>query len=81
LKYERMSTPAAGGDTLVAEVLDRWTGADHCYFKVRGEDGNLYILRRDEAGRQWELTMFKTPQGEALIVAPPPKGKPKPKPH
>jgi hypothetical protein len=42
----------------VAEVLDRWHGPDYRYFKVRGEDGVSYILRRHEPQDRWELTML-----------------------
>ena len=42
----------------VAAVLDRWLGPDHRYFKIRGDDGALYILRRDEVKEMWELTFF-----------------------
>jgi hypothetical protein len=48
----------------VTENLDRWFGPDYAYFKVRGDDGNLYILRLDEARNAWELTMFRRPQAE-----------------
>jgi hypothetical protein len=43
----------------VIENLDRWFGRDYAYFKVSGDDGNLYILRLDEARNAWELTMFQ----------------------
>lgn len=43
----------------VAEVLDRWIGIDHRYFKVRGDDGDLYILRQDSLTDRWELIMFQ----------------------
>ena len=43
----------------IVETIDRWPGRDYDYFKVKGDDGNLYILRRDEARDSWELTMFK----------------------
>lgn len=43
----------------VVEVLDRWLAPDHRYFKVRGADGNIYILRHDVASESWELTMFQ----------------------
>jgi hypothetical protein len=39
----------------VREILDRWLGEDHAYFKVTGEDGVRYILRRDDCRDQWEL--------------------------
>lgn len=42
----------------VVELLDRWLSPDHRYFKVRGSDGNIYILRHDFATNEWELTMF-----------------------
>ncbi len=42
----------------VAEVLDSWIGPDHRYFKVRGDDGDVYILRHDTSVDRWELTMF-----------------------
>jgi hypothetical protein len=48
----------------VVENLDRWFGPDYAYFKVRGNDGNLYILRLDEARDAWELTMFQSPSAE-----------------
>jgi len=32
---------------LVEEVLDQWYGPADSYFKVRADDGNLYILRRE----------------------------------
>jgi hypothetical protein len=43
----------------VIETIDRWPGGDYCYFKVKGDDGNLYILRLNEARHDWELTMFQ----------------------
>lgn len=43
----------------VAEVMDQWLDPDHRYFKVRGEDGALYILRHDVAADIWELVMFE----------------------
>lgn len=42
----------------VVEVLDRWYGPDHRYFKVKGDDGFRYILRQDTKADHWELTLF-----------------------
>jgi hypothetical protein len=42
----------------VRDVLDQWLAPDHRYFKLRGDDGNTYIVRNDVAARSWELTMF-----------------------
>ncbi|HEV8630682.1 MAG TPA: hypothetical protein VGV61_10225 [Thermoanaerobaculia bacterium] len=42
----------------VAEVVDCWLGRERRYFKVRGDDGDLYILRHEAPGDHWELTLF-----------------------
>ena len=39
----------------VTEILDRWMGPDHRYFKVAGKDNAVYILRHDIVGCVWEL--------------------------
>ena len=38
----------------VVEIVDRWQGPDHRYFKVRGGDGSVHLLRRDEVAGMWE---------------------------
>lgn len=43
----------------IVEILDRWPGRDHRYFKVRGSDGDLYILRYDTPTGEWEITLFE----------------------
>lgn len=43
----------------IAENIDQWHGPDHRYFKVRGSDGNLYMLRHNELRADWELTMYE----------------------
>lgn len=45
-------------DICVAEVVDEWPSSDHRYFKVRGDDGGLYILRHDLSENAWSLTLF-----------------------
>lgn len=42
----------------VLEVIDRWLSPDHRYFKVRGNDGGIYIIRHDVASGAWELRLF-----------------------
>jgi hypothetical protein len=42
----------------VAEELDRWLAPDHRYFKVRGDDGDVYILRHAPEADRWELTLY-----------------------
>lgn len=48
-------------DRLVAVVdtLDRWLAPDHRYFKIRGDDGDVYILRHDARQDSWELTLYE----------------------
>lgn len=53
-----------GRNVDVAENIDRWHGRGYQYHKVRGHDGNLYILRLDEDRSEWELTMFQSPEAE-----------------
>jgi hypothetical protein len=50
----------------IVETIDQWPGRDYYYFKVKGDDGNLYIIRLDEARRSWELTMFQSPPAQAF---------------
>lgn len=42
----------------VAEVLDRWMAPDHRYFKLKGDDGDTYIIRQDTLADVWELTVY-----------------------
>jgi hypothetical protein len=44
----------------VVDNLDQWHGLDYRYFKLRGDDGNLYILRLDEPCAEWSLTLFES---------------------
>ena len=53
-----------GRDIEIAENIDQWCGAGYRYHKVKGQDGNLYILRLDEGRAEWELTMFQRPEAE-----------------
>ena len=40
------------------EVLDRWLAPAHRYFKLRGDDGGVYIVRHDPGADGWELILF-----------------------
>jgi hypothetical protein len=48
----------------VSEILDRWLAPDHRYFKVKGEDNAVYILRHDIESGIWELTLFDSGRSE-----------------
>lgn len=42
----------------IEEITDRWLSPEHRYFKVRGNDKGIYILRHDTKSGEWELTMY-----------------------
>ena len=48
---------------VVEEELDRWLDPQHRYFKVRGDDGDVYILRHDVPSDDWELILFNAGGG------------------
>ncbi len=48
-----------GRRIVVRDILDRWLGEDHAYFKVTGDDGVLYILRHDACRDHWELILME----------------------
>ena len=45
----------------VEDVLDQWYGPDDTYFKVRADDGNLYVLRRATSASEgeWSLESYR----------------------
>jgi hypothetical protein len=43
---------------LVEEIVDRWYGPDDAFFKVRADDGNVYILRHHLTA-EWVLEGFR----------------------
>ena len=46
-------------EQIVEQVLDQWYGPDDVFFKVRTDDGNLYILRRSTSADEWTLESFR----------------------
>ena len=50
-----------GRQYLVEEILDQWYGPHDAFYKVRADDGNLYILRRDTSMPEatWHLVSFR----------------------
>ncbi len=42
----------------VLEIIDRWLDPVHSYYKLRGDDGGIYILRYDREPDVWEMIMF-----------------------
>jgi hypothetical protein len=45
----------------VRDVRDQWYGVGYTCFKVLADDGNLYILRHDDAEDVWTLDSFRRP--------------------
>lgn len=43
----------------VVEVVDRWYGPDHRYFKLLCSDGAVYLVRHDQVADRWELRLFE----------------------
>lgn len=46
----------------VEEVIDRWYGAGVVYFKLRANDGNIYLLKHDERQDWWDLVFYQNPE-------------------
>ena len=42
----------------VTEIIDRWLDPDHSHFKVRGDDGGIYILRYGRDTDTWDMILF-----------------------
>jgi hypothetical protein len=51
-------------EVAVTEILDRWLDLRHCYYKLRGDDGGIYLLRHDTETGRWELTLFDSDRRE-----------------
>ena len=54
----------------VAEILDRWLGPDHRYFKLLGSDGDTYILRHDVERQDWTLAFYRNAAADAEDTGP-----------
>jgi hypothetical protein len=48
----------------VIEIIDQWMGPDYRYFKLRGDDEGIYILRHSSDKDVWEITMFDSGKRE-----------------
>ncbi len=44
----------------VVEIIDRWLDPAHSHFKVRGDDGGIYILRYEQGSDSWEMILFNS---------------------
>lgn len=50
-----------GHEHMVEEVLDQWYGPQDVFYKLRTDDGNLYILRHQTStpDKPWHLVSFR----------------------
>jgi hypothetical protein len=48
----------------VTEIIDRWLDPGHRYFKLRGDDGGVYLLRQDTFEDRWELILYDSGRRE-----------------
>jgi hypothetical protein len=46
---------------MIEELLDQWYGQEDAWYKVRADDGNIYILRHQTSipDGTWDLTAFR----------------------
>jgi hypothetical protein len=45
-------------EVAVTGIIDRWLDPRHRYFKLRGDDGGIYLLRQDTIEDRWEMTLY-----------------------
>jgi hypothetical protein len=53
---------------VVREIIDRWYGEDHAYFKLVGEDRAVYLIRQDRTSDTWELIFMESVPGPSRQV-------------
>lgn len=58
LRFEFRERPDARTFEVI-EILDQWYGIGYQCFKVLADDGNLYILRHQQAEDEWVLDSFR----------------------
>ncbi len=44
----------------VEDVQDQWYSPTAIYFRILASDGNVYVLRHDEANDCWTLEAFRS---------------------
>ena len=47
----------------VHAVVDRWFAPTQRWFKVDADDGNMYVLRHDDASGDWEIAAYRRVAG------------------
>ena len=56
----------------VEEFLDQWYGPEDAWYKVRADDGNIYVLRHQTSvpDGAWCLVSFRKPTGNGSVRKP-----------
>jgi hypothetical protein len=49
-------------DYMVEEIVEQWYGPDHGFYKVRADDGNLYLLRHLSSAGTWSIEAIQKPR-------------------
>ena len=63
---ERPVRFSAGGHTYAVEKVDeKWYSPEATYFRVTADDGNVYVLRHEEAKDEWTMEAFRAPGGDS----------------
>jgi hypothetical protein len=57
---------ARENEYVVEAVEDKWYSPDATYFRVTANDGNVYVLRHDEAKDVWTMDAFRA-RGERAV--------------
>ena len=52
----------------VESVEDQWRGPDDLYFRVRADDGNTYVLGRNQKKDAWTLESFRSQDSPTQLV-------------
>ena len=42
-------------DCMVEEIVEQWYGPDDSFYKVRADDGNMYLLRHHISTGTWSM--------------------------
>ena len=48
-----------GREYMVDEILDQWYGPDDTFFRLRADDGGVYVLRYRPADDVWSLESLR----------------------
>jgi hypothetical protein len=63
LRFAFLGKP--GAPKYEKEVIDQWYGVEYRCFRIRADDGNVYILRDQEPEDRWHLDSFRRECGQS----------------